>query len=169
MLSAIEAQGQGRQLFKAVKGFAFPEVPIRSFPVDPVLPAISSFINHDLRLLAPALPAHQSAPRWQYFFKQTNIRPTKSIQIKKLYEEFERLHPEFREIYLPPAPQKVIRYEPLSSEWDKEWIDAIDFEIKRVEMEKLYQLIPIKHDIKQEGDRNTSYIYYCAYGYELAA
>lgn len=37
------------------------------------------------------------------------------------------------------------------------------------EMEKLYQLIPIKHDIKQEGDRNTSYIYYCAYGYELAA
>ena len=37
------------------------------------------------------------------------------------------------------------------------------------EMEKLYQLIPIRHDIKQEGDRNTSYIYYCAYGYELAA
>ncbi len=37
------------------------------------------------------------------------------------------------------------------------------------EMEKLYQLIPIKHDIKQEQDRNTSYIYYCAYGYELAA
>lgn len=37
------------------------------------------------------------------------------------------------------------------------------------EMEKLYQLIPIKHDIRQERDRNTSYIYYCAYGYELAA
>lgn len=135
MLSAIEAQGQGRQLFKAVKGFAFPEVQIRSFSANPVLPAISSF-THDLRLLAPALPAQQSVPqlldRWQYFFKQTNTRPTKSIQIKKLYEEFERLHPEFREIYLPHAPQKVIKYEPLSSEWDIEWINLILREIERV-------------------------------------
>lgn len=40
---------------------------------------------------------------------------------------------------------------------------------KSNEMEKLFQLIPIKHDIKQEGNRNTSYIYYYAYGYELAA
>ena len=109
MLSGIEAQGQGRQLFKTVKGFAFPEVPIRSFSAAPVVPTISPFITRDLRLRTSALPAQQSVPqlfdRWQNHLK--------------------------REIYLPPAPQKVIMYEPLSSEWDLEQIHLILKEIEK--------------------------------------
>lgn len=36
-------------------------------------------------------------------------------------------------------------------------------------LEKIFQLIPVRHNIKQERDRNTSYIFYSAYGNELAA
>ena len=73
-------------------------------PVPKPLSTFSSF-TRDLRLQPLEPPAKQTVPqldRWQSFLKQTNTRPEKSIQIRQLYEELERLYPEFRKIKLSP-------------------------------------------------------------------
>ena len=64
---------------------------------------------------------------------QTARVPLKRVGIK---DAIKHITPSrLPDINVPIAPinkNKVIEYKPLSSEWDKEWIDLIDYEIERV-------------------------------------